>query len=86
MRIKKLKQGYKKLTKEKVRIIAHLIGDGYIGISKHDYNIKYEVSDEESLNSFKSDLVEVYGLKPTIGTNPSGKTGKPIPFIRLRSK
>jgi hypothetical protein len=28
MRIKKLKKGFEKLTKEKARIIAHLIGDG----------------------------------------------------------
>lgn len=43
MRIKKLKYGFQKLTKEKARIITHLIGDGCAFISNHDYNIKYEV-------------------------------------------
>ena len=86
MRLKKLKKGFERLTKEKARIIAHLIGDGYLGKSKHDYNLKYEVSDVESLNSFESDIAKTYGLKMTHGMNPSGKTGKLIPFVRLRSK
>ncbi|MFH0868183.1 MAG: LAGLIDADG family homing endonuclease [Candidatus Woesearchaeota archaeon] len=86
MRIKKLKSGFEKLTKEKSRIIAHLIGDGCAFVSRHDYNMKYEVSDRELLNSFEKDMVEVYGLKLTKGSKPSGKTGKLIPFVRLRSK
>ena len=86
MRIKKLKSGFEKLTKEKARIIAHLIGDGCAFISNHDYNIKYEVSDTELLNSFERDVVKVYGLKLMKGSKPSGKTGKLIPFVRLRSK
>jgi len=86
MRIKKLKKGFERLSKEKARIIAHLIGDGCAFISKHDYNIKYEVSDLESLDYFKSDMIEVYGLKLTRGFKPSGKTGKLVPFVRLRSK
>src|SRR3989338_4263772 len=86
MRIKKLKYGFQKLTKEKARIIAHLIGDGCAFISKHDYNMKYEVSDKESLVSFENDMTQVYGLTLMKGSKPSGKTGKPIPFVRLRSK
>ena len=86
MRIKKLKPGFEKLTKEKTRIIAHLIADGCAFISKHDYNMKYEVSDTELLDYFENDMIEVYGLKLMKGYNPSGKTGKPIPFVRLRSK
>ena len=86
MRIKKLKSGFEKLTKEKARLIAHLIGDGCAFISKHDYNMKYEVSDKESLESFENDMTQVYGLTLMKGSKPSGKTGKPIPFVRLRSK
>lgn len=86
MRIKKLKPGFEKLTKEKARIIAHLIADGCAFISKHDYNMKYEVSDRELLSSFEKDMIKVYGLDLIKGYNPSGKTGKPIPFVRLRSK
>ena len=86
MRIKKLKPGFQSLTREKARVIAHLIGDGYHGQSGTDYNLKYEVSDLELLDQFEDDLLYVYGLKPTRGTNPSGKTGKPIPYVRLRSK
>jgi len=86
MKIKEPRLGYQLLTKEKARIIAHLIGDGWIGQSNHDYNMKYEVAEPELLDSFECDLVRVYGLPPTHGTNPSGKTGKLIPFVRLRSK
>lgn len=86
MRIKKLKKDFEKLTKEKARIIAHLIGDGAHFKSNHDYNLKYEVSDIELLKSFETDLIKVYGLRPTKGYNKSGKTGKLIPFVRSRSK
>ncbi|MDP7180285.1 MAG: LAGLIDADG family homing endonuclease [Candidatus Woesearchaeota archaeon] len=86
MRIKKLKQGFEKLTKEKARIIAHSIGDGAVYITRHDYNIKYEVRDEESLKQFNDDLIEVYGLEPSWEWNTSGITGEPIKFVRLRSK
>lgn len=86
MKIKLPKNGYQKLTEAKARLIAHLIGDGCLVKSNHDYNLKYEVKDLESLNQFRKDLIEVYGLKPTEGTNRSGKTGEQIPFIRLRSK
>ena len=86
MRIIKLKKGFEKLTKEKSRIIAHLIGDGCVFISKHDYNIKYEVIDAELLDSFENDMISVYGLKLRTYLNPSGKTEKLVPFVRLRSK
>lgn len=86
MRIKKLKNGSGKLTKEKSRIIAHIIGDGCAYVTKHNYNIKYEVSDTELLESFEKDMVKVYGLKLSHGFKQSGKTDKLIPFVRLRSK
>ena len=86
MRTKNLKNGFKKLTIAKARIIAHLIGDGSVYQSNHDYNIKYEVKDLESLNSFEKDMIHVYGLKLTKGFKESGFTGKLIPFVRLRSK
>lgn len=86
MRTKILKKGFEILTSAKARIIAHLIGDGCVYKSNHDYNIKYEVKDLESLKSFEMDMTFVYGLKLTKGFKNSGKTGKPIPFIRLRSK
>ena len=86
MRIKKLKAGFEKLTKEKARLIAHLIGDGCVYKCRTDYNIKYEVVDDDLLIQFEKDLVNVYGLIPTKGLNPSGKTGRLIPYVRLRSK
>lgn len=86
MRAKNLKYGFEKLTAAKARVIAHLIGDGCVYKSNNDYNIKYEVKDIESLNSFEKDMLEVYGLELTKGSKPSGFTGKPIPFLRLRSK
>ena len=86
MKIKNLKNGFEKLTIAKARIIAHLIGDGCVYKSNHDYNIKYEVKDLESLNSFEKDMLSVYGLKLTKGFKESGFTGKPVPFLRLRSK
>ena len=86
MRIKKLKSGFEELTKEKSRIIAHSIGDGCVYKNKHDYIIKYEVIDKELLDSFEKDMLKVYGLSLTKGSNPSGKTGKLIPYVKLRSK
>jgi len=86
MRIKNLKSGYEILTKEKARLIAHLIGDGCVYKCRTDYNIKYEVTDTDLLEQFEKDLISVYGLKPTKGLNPSGKTGKLIPYVRLRAK
>jgi intein-encoded DNA endonuclease-like protein len=87
MRIKLLQAGYEKLTPAKARLIAHLIGDGCVyRSSKTNYVIKLEVKDVESLNQFEEDLIKVYGLKPTRGTNRSGKTGRPVPFVSLLSK
>ena len=86
MKIKSLKKGFERLTIAKARIIAHSIGDGAVYKSNHDYNIKYEVKDIESLGSFERDMLKVYGLKLTKGFKPSGFTGEPIPFLRLRSK
>jgi len=76
VRLKKIRKGSEKLTKEKARVIAHLIGDGNISKSRHDYYMKYEVVDKELLDSFEKDLMKIYGLKLTQGRNPSGKTGK----------
>lgn len=86
MKIKTLKNGFEKLTIAKARIIAHLIGDGAVYQSNHDYNMKYEVKDLQLLSSFEKDMLSVYGLKLTKGFKNSGITGKPIPFVRLRSK
>jgi intein/homing endonuclease len=63
-----------------------LIGDGCVYKCQTDYNIKYEVKDIDSLKQFKEDLIGVYGLKVLEGYNPSGKTGRLIPYVRLRSK
>jgi intein-encoded DNA endonuclease-like protein len=82
-----LQKGYEHLTPAKARIIAHLIGDGCVyRSSETNYVIKLEVTDAESLDQFESDLISVYGLEPTRGTNRSGKTGKLIPFVSLLSK
>ena len=86
MRIKKLKKGFDKLTKEKARLIAHLIGDGAHYKTKHDYVMKYEVKDNESLQQFNDDVIKVYGLEPSWGLNPSGMTGELIKLVVLRSK
>ena len=72
------------MTCAKARIIARLIGDGSIYPDK--YTIKYEVKDLESLSSFSMDFMETYGLDVKRGHNLSGITGKPIPFVRVRSK
>ena len=86
MKLKQLKEGSYKLTKEKARLIAHLIGDGAHFKTKSDYVLKYEVRDEESLKQFSDDVFEVYGLKTSWYWNTSGKTGKPIRYVRLRSR
>lgn len=87
MRIKNLKSGYEKLTLAKARIIAHLIGDGCVYRSSGtNYVIKLEVIDAESLDQFETDIITVYGLKPTRGLHKSGKTERLIPFVSLLSK
>lgn len=85
MRIYKIKKNSYKLTKEKARIIARLIGDGCMFKCKHSYELKYEVKSIEMLKSFEKDIIKVYGLKPKWGTNPSGKTGELISLVRVRS-
>lgn len=85
MRIYKIKKNSHKLTKEKARIIARLIGDGCMFKSKHRYEIKYEVKNMDLLKSFEKDIIKVYGLKPKWGTNPSGKTGELINLVRVNS-
>jgi hypothetical protein len=85
MRLKRIKSGSYKLTEAKARIIAHLIGDGAHYRTKHDYVLKYEVRDYELLRQFYRDILSVYGLKASWEWNTSGKTGKPIRFVRLRS-
>lgn len=87
MRINHLKIGFEKLTKEKVRVIAHLIGDGCAYKTKSNYYIRYEVKDEDLLEQFEKDLVATYGLPITRGLNESGKKpGSFIPFVYARSK
>jgi intein/homing endonuclease len=86
VKIKKLKPGFEALSEEKARVIARLIGDGAHFRTGHDYVIKYEVKDEQSLTQFYNDIVSVYGLEPTRYYHASGKTGKLIPSLRLRSK
>lgn len=76
----------KGLTISKASLIARMMGDGAVYRHKHDYVIKYEVKDLDSLRSFAKEIKEVYGLTAKIGSNPSGKTGKPIPYARLRCK
>ena len=67
MRIKKPIKGYEKLSVEKARIVGHLIGDGCVYRSNHDYNMKYEVIDAELLHQFHDDMLSVYGLDLTKG-------------------
>ncbi len=85
MKIKNIKIQRNKLDKAKTRIIARLKGDGSISKSKSNYIIKYEVRDYDLLESFKKDIEKIYGLKMYSGFNPSGKTGKLIPFYAIRS-
>ncbi len=86
LRQNKIKAQNGGLTPEKARIISRLMGDGALYKHKHDYTIKYEVKDEESLQNFAKDLKKVYGLEMWRWWNKSGKTGKKIPFVRARSK
>ena len=86
MRIKIPKEGYQELTVAKARLIGHFIGDGAVYRHKHDYIMKYEVKDRESLFQVYQDLMTVYGLPLTTGWHRSGKTGLLLPLVRLRSK
>lgn len=86
MRQNQIKKQKDWICPQKARIIARLMGDGAVYLHKHDYTIKYEVIDNESLQGFAKDIESVYGLKTKKGWNKSGKTGKLIPLMRLRSK
>lgn len=86
MRITKLKPGYEKLSLEKARLIAHLIGDGCVYKCRTDYNICYDIIDDGLLQQFVEDFIFVYGIKPKISIKRSGKTGKLLPNLRIRSK
>jgi hypothetical protein len=85
MRINKLKTGYVQLTPAKVRLIARLKFDGCICKTKHNYVMKYEVRDRDLLESFKKDVISVYGLIPKKMRHRSGKTGKSIDYYYFRS-
>ncbi|MEK6932932.1 MAG: LAGLIDADG family homing endonuclease [Nanoarchaeota archaeon] len=86
MRIKPIKSDGKLLSIPKTRIIAKLMADGCVSKTRNNYVIKYEVKDKESLEIFKQDMFIVYGLNMHRGFKPSGKTGEPIPFVKLLSK
>ena len=86
MKIHKVKQTHRKLNNAKARLIGHLIGDGCVYQSKTNYNIKYQVIDEDLLDQFENDFIEIYGLTPMKGTKQSGKTKRMVPFIHIRSK
>lgn len=86
MRIKQLKAGYNQLNLAKVRIVARLKFDGCLSKSGTNYVIKYEMIEEDLLQSFRDDLVSVYGLEPSRLMHKSGKTGKLLPLYYLRAK
>ena len=85
MKIHKIKPGHRKLTQAKARLIGHLIGDGCVYKSVTNYNIKYDNMDYELLEMFMSDFFEVYGLIAKLGYKASGKTGRLMPFVKVRS-
>lgn len=62
------------------------MGDGCVYLHKHDYIIKYEVKDLDSLRAFAKEIKSVYGLDVSVGTKRSGKTGQPIPYAKIRCK
>ncbi len=67
---KPLKDGYKKITKEKIRIYAHTVFDGCLSHSKaNSYMVSYINKNVELLNEFKRDLEKVYGLKVSVHKN-----------------
>jgi len=69
----------------KSRLMARLIADGAVYKSKSNYTMKYECQDRGLLESFVNDFKEVYGLEPKRGWNRSGKTGRLVPYCRVRS-
>jgi DNA-binding phage protein len=70
---KPLKKGFDKITKEKVRIYAHSIFDGYVS-KNNSYVISYINKNQELLSEFENDMGFVYGLKPTRSKVGSGVT------------
>ncbi len=87
MRINRLNEGFENLTKEKARLIGHLIGDGCVYKTKTNYYLRYEVTDLDLLEQFENDLSIVYGTPIKKGVHESGKKkGKFIPFAYTRSK
>jgi len=70
-----LKEGFDKITKEKVRIYAHSIFDGHVSRSKgNSYVVGYTNKNSELLKEFEEDVNFVYGLKPTKYTYKQGVT------------
>jgi len=70
-----LKEGFDKVTKEKVRIYAHTIFDGHISHSKYDsYTVGYTNKCSELLREFDDDVEYVYGLKKCQYTREDGIT------------
>jgi hypothetical protein len=70
-----LKEGFEKITKEKVRIYAHSIFDGHVSHSKgNSYIVGYTNKNSELLKEFEKDVQFVYGLKPTISKVKRGAT------------
>ncbi|MEM5778430.1 MAG: LAGLIDADG family homing endonuclease [Candidatus Aenigmatarchaeota archaeon] len=84
--LKPIKNQLQNLTPAKARIIARLKGDGALFRSGTNYIIKYEVKDIEQLNSFASDIKEVFGLDMKWLKHISGITGKLLDLVQLRSK
>ena len=59
-----LKEGFDKVTKEKVRIYAHSVFDGHVSHSKgNSYIVGYTNKCPELLREFSSDVEYVYGIK-----------------------
>ena len=76
MRINQIKEQSDFLTKEKIRIIAHLKADGCIcrtGKGKTNYHIYLELDDVDELKRFERDVYLTYGLKCHWVENRSGK-------------
>ena len=61
---KPLREGYDKITVEKVRLYAHTVFDGHITHTKYNsYIVGYTNMNEELLREFEKDVDFVYGLK-----------------------
>lgn len=71
--VKELKKGYKKLTKEKVRIITHLVCDGSVSTNGSRYGIHYWNNNKSLINQFINDFRITYGLKMSVTENKHKK-------------